>query len=92
MEKKNYKAIVEAILFTMGESVELTKIANTIELDAKETKKILEDLQKELDLKKYNDSLLNNKDMCGEYDYCKYCNKNNSYPCAKSFNKFKRKN
>ena len=47
MEKKNYKAIVEAILFTMGESVELTKIANTIELDAKETKKILEDLQNE---------------------------------------------
>ena len=44
MEKKNYKAIVEAILFTMGESVELTKIANTIELDVKETKKILEDL------------------------------------------------
>ena len=34
---------MEAILFTMGESVELTKIANTIELDAKETKKILED-------------------------------------------------
>lgn len=54
--------------------------------------KKLEDLQKELDLKKYNDSVLNNKDMCGEYEYCKYCNKNNSYPCAKSFNKFKRKN
>ena len=47
MEKKNYKAIVEAILFTMGESVELTKIANTIELDVKETKNILEDLQNE---------------------------------------------
>ena len=54
--------------------------------------KKLEDLQKELDLKKYNDSVLNNKDMCGQYDYCKYCNKDNSYPCAKSFNKFKRKN
>lgn len=34
----------------------------------------------------------NHRLMCGQYDYCKYCNKNNSYPCAKSFNKFKRKN
>ena len=28
MEKKNYKAKIEAILFTMGESVELEKIAD----------------------------------------------------------------
>ena len=42
MEKKNYEAIIEAILFTMGESVELEKIASTLELDKKETKKILE--------------------------------------------------
>jgi len=42
MENKNYEAIIEAILFTMGESVELEKIANAIELDKKETKKIIE--------------------------------------------------
>ena len=30
MEIKETEAIVEAILFTMGESVELDKIANTI--------------------------------------------------------------
>lgn len=42
MEEKNYEAIIEAILFTMGESVELEKIASTIELDKKETKKILD--------------------------------------------------
>ena len=47
MSTKNYKAIVEAILFTMGESVELSKIANTIELDNKKTQKILEELQDE---------------------------------------------
>ena len=29
MEEKKYEAIVEAILFTMGESVELERIANT---------------------------------------------------------------
>ena len=32
MEEKNYEAIVEAILFTMGESVELEKIAAALEL------------------------------------------------------------
>lgn len=42
MKKKNYEPIIEAILFTMGESVELEKIAEAIELDKKQTKKILE--------------------------------------------------
>lgn len=42
MENKNYEAIIEAILFTMGESVELEKIADAIELDKKETQKIIE--------------------------------------------------
>ena len=43
----NYKAIIEAILFTMGESVELEKISSAIDLDRKQTKKIIEELQKE---------------------------------------------
>ena len=30
MNEKNYEAIIEAILFTMGESVELDKIAAAI--------------------------------------------------------------
>ena len=46
MENKNYEAIIEAILFTMGESVELEKIANAIELDKKETKQIIENMMK----------------------------------------------
>ena len=46
MEKKNYEAIIEAILFTMGESVELEKIADAIELDKKQTKKIIEGMMK----------------------------------------------
>ena len=46
MENKNYEAIIEAILFTMGESVELEKIADAIELDKKETKKIIEGMMK----------------------------------------------
>lgn len=47
MEEKNYKPIIEAILFTMGESVELSKIADAIELDKKETKKILDEMIEE---------------------------------------------
>jgi segregation and condensation protein B len=47
MEEKNYKAIIEAILFTMGESVELSKIADAIELDKKQTKSIIEEMMEE---------------------------------------------
>lgn len=46
MNEKNYEAIIEAILFTMGESVELDKIAAAIELDKKETKAIIEKMMK----------------------------------------------
>lgn len=45
MDKKNYTAIIESILFTMGESVELDKIADAIELDKKKTKKYIHELQ-----------------------------------------------
>ena len=44
MDDKKYKAIIEAILFTMGESVELEKIADAIELDKKKTKKLKQNI------------------------------------------------
>ena len=47
MTNKEYKAVIEAILFTMGESVELEKIADTIELDKNKTKKLIEEMMKE---------------------------------------------
>ena len=47
MEEKNYKAIIEAILFTMGESVELDKISDAIELDKKSTRKLIKEMQNE---------------------------------------------
>ena len=43
----NYKAAIEAILFTMGESVELGRIADAIQLSENETKKLIEELKKE---------------------------------------------
>ncbi len=47
MEEKNYEAIIEAILFTMGESVELSRIAAALELPEKDTREILEHMMKE---------------------------------------------
>ena len=48
MEDRDYKAVIEAILFTMGESVELEKIADALELDKNKTKKLIEEMQEEL--------------------------------------------
>ena len=48
MEEKNYKAIIEAVLFTMGESVELGKIADVIGLDKNKTREIIEEMMQEL--------------------------------------------
>ncbi|MFA9375797.1 MAG: SMC-Scp complex subunit ScpB [Lachnotalea sp.] len=44
MEIQKIEAIIEAILFTMGESVELSKIAATIEHDEETTKKIIHNM------------------------------------------------
>lgn len=45
METVNYEAVVEAILFTMGESVELERIAKALELEVAQTKEIIIRLQ-----------------------------------------------
>ncbi len=44
MSEKNYEAIIEAILFTMGDSVELSQIAGAIGLSEEETKGRIEAL------------------------------------------------
>ncbi len=40
------------------------------------------ELQAKLDLQKWLDSERNHKDMCGMYDYCKYCDMHDATPCA----------
>ena len=67
MEEKNYHAIIEAILFTMGESVELSRIAEAIELDKKETKRILEEM-----IAKYKESEsgIEIMELDGAYQMC----------------------
>ncbi len=46
--ERNYKAEIEAILFTMGESVEVGKIAAALDLKSAEVKKIIAQMQEEL--------------------------------------------
>ena len=67
MEEKKYEAIVEAILFTMGESVELERIAKTLELDTERTKKIIEHL-----MQRYEDDGVGVKimELHGSYQMC----------------------
>ena len=67
MEEKNYKAIIEAILFTMGESVELDKIAKAIELEPKETKKIIEEMMEEYQESERGISIM---ELDGAYQMC----------------------
>ena len=47
MGRKKVKAIIEAILFTMGESVEISRLAETVELSYKEIQNILEEMQQD---------------------------------------------
>lgn len=67
MEEKNYQAIIEAILFTMGESVELEKIAEAIELDKKKTKEIIEQM-----MEHYEDASIGVRiiELDGAYQMC----------------------
>lgn len=41
MERTRAEAVIEAVLFTMGESVEISRLADVIEEDVKTTKEIL---------------------------------------------------
>ncbi|MCR5677060.1 MAG: SMC-Scp complex subunit ScpB [Agathobacter sp.] len=67
MDDKKYKSIIEAILFTMGDSVELDKIANAIELDKKETKRLIDELQQEYET---SDRGISITELDGSYQMC----------------------
>lgn len=47
MEEKEYKTAIEAILFTMGNSVELERIAAALSLEEEKTKEYIEGLMEE---------------------------------------------
>lgn len=47
MEKRQAKAVIEAVLFTMGDSVEIGRLAQVIETGEKETREILDEMKEE---------------------------------------------
>ena len=67
MDNQNYKAIIESILFTLGESVELSKIAAAIELDKNETKRLLDELIKDYESADRGIAIM---ELDGSYQMC----------------------
>lgn len=51
METNKMKAIVEAILFTMGEAVEIGKLCTALDTDKKTVKAVIKELKEEYDAK-----------------------------------------
>ncbi len=49
MDKKKQRAVIEAVLFTMGDAVPVNKIADLIEEDTKKTREIIYKMKEELD-------------------------------------------
>ena len=45
MEREKAKAVLEAILFTLGDSVEVNRLAEVVELSKHETKELLKELE-----------------------------------------------
>lgn len=45
MKRTRAEAVIEAVLFTMGESVEISRLADVIEEDVKTTKEILREME-----------------------------------------------
>lgn len=67
MTRSEKEAAIEAILFTMGESVELETLAAAIEEDKKTTKEILDDLIEKTD---YADRGVTIIELEGAYQMC----------------------
>ena len=47
MEKETAKKVIEGVLFSMGDAVQISRLADVIEEDKKQTRKILEEMSEE---------------------------------------------
>lgn len=75
MDRQKEKAILEAILFTMGESVEVERLAAVIEEDQQTTRELLEELKAEYDGKECGVTLMELEDsfqMCTKAEMYEY--------------------
>ncbi len=50
----------------------------------------LKERQAAFDREKWNDGVASGKDMCGTYEFCGKCCKDEKYPCARAEARWKR--
>lgn len=67
MERTKQEAVIEAILFTMGESVEIAKLAEVIEEDVETTKQIVYEMTEKLDAEDRGVSII---ELEGAFQMC----------------------
>lgn len=75
MERQQAEAVIEAILFTMGESVAITKLADVIEEDIKTVKEILADMSAKYEMQDRGISMLQLEDavqLCTKGEFYEY--------------------
>ena len=75
MERDKAKAVLESILFTMGESVEVERLATVIEEDKKTTKELLLEMKEGYDSRECGITLMELEDsfqMCTKGDMYEY--------------------
>lgn len=75
MDREKCKAILEAILFTMGNSVEVSRLAEVIETDVKTTKEILKEMKEDYDNSGRGISIMELEDsvqLCTKGEYYDY--------------------
>ena len=75
MDRKRQEAVIEAVLFTMGESVEVSKLAELIEESKETTKEIVYDMKKKLQKSNRGIDIVELEDsfqMCTKTDMYEY--------------------
>lgn len=75
MNYDQYEPVIEAILFSLGRSVAVEKIASAIELDVKTTKKVIQQMIQRYQLENRGIQILeleNNYQLCTKKEYYSY--------------------
>lgn len=75
MNSQQYEAIIEGILFTMGESVEISKLAAALEIDEAQTREIIQGMIKRYEQEDRGIQLIeieNNVQLCTKKELYEY--------------------
>lgn len=75
MEREKAQAVIEAVLFTMGESVEISKLADAVGEDVKTTKAIINDMMEKFSEESRGVTIIELEDayqMCTKGDMYEY--------------------